>query len=68
MAPSILDSWAETRLTDALTLQAEVRNKELQALGVGVKVVCVGKKAQVYFRRRKDRFDVVGGWQLRTPI
>ena len=30
------------------------------ALGVGVKVVCVGKKAQVYFKRRKDRFDVVG--------
>ena len=43
-----------------LASQAEKRNKELQALGVGVKVVCVGKKAQIYFKRRKDRFDIVG--------
>ena len=42
--------------------QAEQRNKELQALGVGVKVVAVGKKAQVYFKRRKDRFEIVGEW------
>ena len=40
--------------------QAEQRNKELQALGVGVKVVAVGKKAQIYFKRRKDRFEIVG--------
>ena len=45
---------------DSVLPQAEIRNKELQALGVGVKVVAVGKKAQVYFKRRKDRFDVVG--------
>ena len=40
--------------------QAEKRNKELQSLGVGVKVVCVGKKATSYFKRRLDRFEVAG--------
>ncbi len=43
-----------------LASQAEKRNKELVALGVGVKVVAVGKKAQIYFKRRKDRFEIVG--------
>jgi len=27
---------------------------------VGVKVVCVGKKATSYFKRRLDRFEVAG--------
>ena len=43
-----------------LASQAEKRNKELVSLGVGVKIVAVGKKAQIYFKRRKDRFEIVG--------
>ena len=38
----------------------EARNKELQKLGVGVKIVCVGKKGSSYFKRRLDRFTVSG--------
>ena len=41
-------------------LQVEARNKELQKLGVGVKIVCVGKKGSSYFKRRLDRFTVSG--------
>jgi hypothetical protein len=40
--------------------QAEKRNAELQKLGVGVTIVCVGKKATAYFKRRLDRFKVAG--------
>ncbi len=40
--------------------QAEKRNAELQKLGVGVRIVCVGKKATAYFKRRLDRFKVAG--------
>lgn len=43
--------------------QAEKRNAELQKLGVGVKIVCVGKKATAYFKRRLDRFQVAGAAQ-----
>ena len=38
----------------------EQRNKELEKLGVGVKIVCVGKKGSSYFKRRLDRFTVSG--------
>lgn len=40
--------------------QAEERNGELQKLGVPVKVVTIGKKGAKYFKRRADRFEVVG--------
>ena len=41
-------------------MQVEARSKELQKLGVGVKIVCVGKKGSSYFKRRLDRFTVSG--------
>ena len=47
--------------------QAEKRNSELQKLGVGVKIVCVGKKATAYFKRRLDRFEVAGAAQCPGP-
>lgn len=48
-------------------LQAEQRNAELEKLGVPVKIVTIGKKGAKYFKRRTDRFSVVGGRQLPAP-
>lgn len=50
----------EGSLPECALTQVEARNKELQKLGVGVKIVCVGKKGSSYFKRRLDRFTVSG--------
>ena len=39
-------------------LQAENRIQELQELNVDVKVVTVGKKGTIYFRRRQDKYNL----------
>ncbi|KAK9831491.1 hypothetical protein WJX81_001590 [Elliptochloris bilobata] len=44
--------------------KVEARSKELAKLGVGVKIVCVGKKGSSYFKRRLDRFEVSANFAL----
>jgi F-type H+-transporting ATPase subunit gamma len=39
--------------------KAEQRVAELKELGVSAKIVTIGKKASVYFKRRSDQYDIV---------
>ena len=45
-------------------MQAEERYAELTKLGVSARVVTIGKKGAKYFKRRTDRFKVVGARPL----
>jgi hypothetical protein len=41
-------------------MQAETRAKELQKLNVKVRILTVGKKGNVYFKRRADKYELAG--------
>lgn len=41
-------------------MQAELRAKELKKMNVGVRLVTVGKKGNLYFKRRADQYDIAG--------
>ena len=41
-------------------VQAENRAKELQKLGIKVKILTVGKKGGTYFKRRSDKYNIAG--------
>lgn len=43
-----------------MALQAEVRAKELMEMNVGVRLVTVGKKGNLYFKRRADKYNLAG--------
>ena len=45
---------------EGFPVQAENRAKELQKLGINVKVLTVGKKGGTYFKRRSDQYNIAG--------
>jgi hypothetical protein len=47
--------------------QAERRAKELQETGVKVKLVTVGKKGTVYFKRRAKLYNLSSGFGTAAP-
>lgn len=44
--------------------KAETRARELQKMNIKVRLLTVGKKGNVYFRRRADKYDLAGAFEL----
>ena len=43
-----------------MNLQCEQRAKELKNLNINVRLLTVGKKGNVYFKRRANQYDLAG--------
>ncbi len=41
-------------------VQGELRANELMKMGINVRILTVGKKGNVYFKRRANKYDLAG--------
>jgi F-type H+-transporting ATPase subunit gamma len=46
--------------------KGELRANELMKMGINVRILTVGKKGNVYFKRRANKYDLAGAFELGT--
>ncbi|KAK9815728.1 hypothetical protein WJX72_008646 [[Myrmecia] bisecta] len=49
---------------NAVIKKVEIRAAELSKMGLNVKLITIGKKGTLYFKRRADRYNIAGAFEL----